>query len=127
MTHRDFSRLNSAIDLRARQCKREVDQFERESDFPVIVANNLNRLFRDMLATKDSERSMHIHISYRMHDALWFGVGSSGGEPLSEMVTGNGVLLLEINGESLAREERIEDTSIVYVFLAVEKDPTDES
>jgi len=70
---------------------------------------------------------MHIHISDRMHDALWLGVGSSGGEPLGEMVTGNGVLLLEINGEGLAREERIEDTSIVYVFLAVEEDPTDES
>jgi hypothetical protein len=66
---------------------------------------------------------MHVEISDCVHDALWVGVGSSGSEPFGEMVTGNSILLLEINSESFAREERVEDTSVVYVLLAIEEDP----
>ena len=116
----DLSGLDGAPDFGAREGEREVDQFECERDFPIIVADDGDGGFGDMFSAKDAERGVHVEIADGMHDRLGLVLDLFRRlEPERKVVASNGVLGFEIDCECFAGEETVEGATVVDVGLAV--------
>jgi len=79
-----------------------------------------------VLAAKDTQRGMHIHMPDSVHDCLGLWILGGVGKPFGEMLASDPVLHFEVDGERLASEEDVEHPSVFNVRLAIKKDPIDD-
>jgi hypothetical protein len=79
-----------------------------------------------VIAAKDTQRCVHIHMPDGVHDCLGLRILGRIGKPIGEVVASDPVLHLKVDCECLAGEEDVEHPSVLNVSLAIEEDPADD-
>lgn len=118
--HDEFSSLDGVVNLGSRDGQGEVDEFQSQSDQPVLFIDLLFLLSSNVWADKDGEGSLHVEISHESHVRL----GRRGVvHPLLEKVTVDSFLDRQVGGQGFPGEQDVERLSIIDVSFTVQEDP----
>ena len=121
--HRSPTRLLSPVDLGSGNSEGEVDQFQSNSDVPVLVADFLGGLVGEVVSAEDLERSLHVEVTCGHHDFLGGGVLLGIVEPEGKVFAGDDVLDVDVHAQSTTGEEEVETATVFDMGFTSQEDP----
>ena len=89
----NLTSLNCPPDLCSREGEREVYELKGASDIPILVANLLRGDLGNVISAEYTQRGVHVEMTGDHHDGMGFSVG---GEPITEVLSGNLVLNVKV-------------------------------
>ena len=95
--HGNLACLNRPPDFCSRERKGEVDQLETLGDCPILVVYLLGSMLGNVLAAKNAEGGVHVHIASCHHNRHGGVCGGRVCKPIGKVLSGDGILDPSVN------------------------------